>query len=77
MDRIIIDKKIMHGKPVVKGTRVPVEIVVGSLAGGMSYEEVEKEYGVTREDVLACIAFRRSGGSNDHNEWEGISRAVL
>ena len=57
MDRIIIDKKIMHGKPVVKGTRVPVEIVVGSLAGGMSYEEVEQEYGVTREDIPACLEY--------------------
>ena len=57
MNRIIIDKKIMHGKPVVKGTRVPVEIVVGSLAGGMGYEEVEQEYGVTREDILACLDY--------------------
>lgn len=57
MDRIIVDKKIMHGKPVVKGTRVPVEIVVGSLAGGMTYEEVENEYGVAREDILACLEY--------------------
>jgi len=57
VNRIIIDKKIMHGKPVVKGTRVPVEIVVGSLAGGMGYEEVEQEYGVTREDILACLDY--------------------
>ena len=57
MDRIIVDKKIMHGKPVVKDTRVPVEIVVGSLAGGMSYEEVEQEYSVTREDILACLDY--------------------
>lgn len=53
MDRIVIDKKIMHGKPVIKGTRVPVEIIVGSLAGGMSYAGVEQEYGVTKEEILA------------------------
>lgn len=57
MQRIVIDRKVMHGKPVVKGTRVPVEIVVGSLAGGMTYEEIEKEYGVTREDILACLDY--------------------
>lgn len=34
-DRIIIDPEISHGRPVIKGTRVPVEIVLGSLAGGM------------------------------------------
>ncbi|MEE9150364.1 MAG: DUF433 domain-containing protein [Thermoplasmata archaeon] len=37
MQRIIIDKNIRHGKPVIRGTRVPVDIILGSLAGGMSY----------------------------------------
>ena len=59
MDRIVIDEKIMHGKPVIRGTRVPVEVILGSLAGGMTYEEVEKEYGVTREDILAAIEYAR------------------
>jgi|Deesub1362A_J573_1020465.scaffolds.fasta_scaffold06966_3 uncharacterized protein (DUF433 family) len=57
MDRIVVDKRILHGKPVVKGTRVPVDIVVGSLAGGMSFEEVQEEYGIQREDILACLAY--------------------
>jgi uncharacterized protein (DUF433 family) len=56
-DRITIDEKVMHGKPVIKGTRVPVEVILGSLASGMSYEEVEKEYGVRREDILAAISY--------------------
>ena len=59
MDRIVIDERIMHGKPVIRGTRVPVEVILGSLAGGMTYEEVEKEYGVTREDILAAIEYAR------------------
>ncbi|MGR3310781.1 MAG: DUF433 domain-containing protein, partial [Candidatus Brocadiales bacterium] len=33
---INIDKKIMHGKPVVEGTRIPINIIIGSLAGGMT-----------------------------------------
>jgi len=57
LDRIVIDEKIMHGKPVIKGTRVPVEVILGSLAAGMSYEEIEKEYGITREDILAAIEY--------------------
>ena len=59
MDRIVIDERIMHGKPVIKGTRVPVDVILGSLAGGMTYEEVEKEYGITREDILAAIEYAR------------------
>ena len=57
MERIVIDRRIKRGKPVVAGTRVPVEIVVGSLAGGMTYEEVEAQYGVTHRDILACLDY--------------------
>jgi len=56
-DRIVIDPEIRHGKPVIRGTRVPVDIILGSLAGGMSVEEVAEEYGITREDVLAAIEY--------------------
>ncbi len=55
--RITIDPEIQGGKPVIKGTRVPVEVVVGALAGGMTIEEVCKEYRIKREDVLACLEY--------------------
>ena len=57
MDRIVVDPRIVHGQPVVRGTRVPVAIVAGSLAGGMSLLEIETEYDVTREDILACLDY--------------------
>jgi len=56
-DRISIDANVCHGKPVIRGTRVPVAIVVGSLAGGMSFEEIESEYALTRQDIQAALAF--------------------
>lgn len=56
-ERILIDPQICHGRPVIKGTRVPVAIVVGSLAGGMSFEEIETEYGLSRTDIRAALAF--------------------
>jgi uncharacterized protein (DUF433 family) len=55
--RISIDPKICHGRPVVKGTRVPVAIILGSLAGGMSFEEVQREYDVSIEDIRAAIGY--------------------
>jgi uncharacterized protein (DUF433 family) len=55
--RIRIDPNVCHGKPVIAGTRVPVSIVVGSLAGGMSFEEVRNEYGLMQEDIQAALAF--------------------
>ena len=57
MARIVIDEKIMHGKPVIKGTRVPVDVILGCLIGGMSYEDIEIEYGVKKDDILATIEY--------------------
>jgi uncharacterized protein (DUF433 family) len=53
---IVVDEKIRFGKPVIEGTRVPVDLVVGKLAGGMTIEQVMEEYDLTREDVLAALA---------------------
>jgi len=57
MTRIVIDPKVRHGKPVIKGTRVSIDVILGSLAGGMSVDEVAEEYGITRDDVLAAIEY--------------------
>jgi len=56
-NRIVIDPRICHGKPVIRDTRTPVAIVVGSLAGGMSFEDVQREYGLTIEDIRAALKF--------------------
>ncbi len=56
-DRIVIDPKICHGKPVIRRTRTPVAVVVGSLAGGMSFEDVQREYDLTIEDIRAALRF--------------------
>jgi len=55
--RIIIDPEIQHGKPVIRGTRVPVARIVGGLAGGMTMEEIIREYEVAVEDVLAALNY--------------------
>ena len=56
-DRIVIDPKICHGKPVIRGTRTPVSQIVGSLAGGMGFDEVAREYGLTLDDIRAALKF--------------------
>ena len=57
MQRIVIDEDIRHGKPVIKGTRVPIDIILGSLAGGMSYQEVCEDYEITEDDIKAAIEY--------------------
>ena len=54
-----MDKKVRFGKPIIKGTRMTVDEVLGALAGGMTYEEIEKEYGVKKEGVLAALNFKQ------------------
>ena len=58
--RVIVDSEIRFGKPVIEGTRVPVELIVGKLGGGMSMEEVMDEYVLTREDILAALSYAAS-----------------
>ncbi len=55
--RITIDDKIRFGRPVIKGTRVPVDLVLGKLAGGMTYDDVIAEYDLTKEDILAALDY--------------------
>lgn len=56
-DRIIIDPAVRHGKPIIKGTRVPVELILNFLAAGMKMEEITEEYDLETEDVLAALAY--------------------
>lgn len=56
-DRIIIDPEIQHGKPVIRGTRVPITRIIGGLASGMTTEEVSKEYDVRQEDIRAALQY--------------------
>lgn len=65
-NRIDINSEIMGGKPVIKGTRVPVEIIIGGLAGGMTEEEVCKEYRIKSDDVKAALAYAAESLSEEH-----------
>ena len=54
---ITIDPNIQFGKPVIEGTRTPVDVVIGHLAAGMTIEEIIKEYRLTREQILAALQY--------------------
>ena len=58
--RIIIDPNVMVGKPIVKGTRLTVEHILGLLMEGISIDEILQDYpNLQREDIFACIAFAK------------------
>ena len=57
-ERIAVDPNILLGKPAIKGTRISVELILGWLANGWSYEDILESYPhITREDILAALAF--------------------
>jgi uncharacterized protein (DUF433 family) len=57
-ERIVIDPGILAGKPIIRGTRLAVEFILGLLAAGQSETEILDNYpGLTREDLLACLAY--------------------
>jgi uncharacterized protein (DUF433 family) len=58
LDRIEINPKIMVGKPVIKGTRIPVELILKMLSQGIATEEILGEYlQLTKEDIQAALAY--------------------
>lgn len=56
--RIEINPNIMLGKPVFKGTRIPIYVILNLLGEGCSFEEIIKDYpDITKGDILAAIKF--------------------
>ena len=60
MTKIIINEKIRHGKPIIEGTRITAEEVLQMLENGMTYQQIEKEYNLTKEQILAVIKYASS-----------------
>jgi uncharacterized protein (DUF433 family) len=58
---IIADPEILGGEAVIKGTRIPVALILGHLASGMSIDEIIYEYDITREDIFAALAYNTMG----------------
>jgi uncharacterized protein (DUF433 family) len=59
-ERIVIDSDILAGKPLVRGTRLSVEFIIGLLADGWSEKQILENYpGLVHEDVTACLSYAR------------------
>jgi uncharacterized protein (DUF433 family) len=58
LDRITIDPHIAHGKPVIRGLRYPVELILELLSAGMTIDDILADYeDLEREDILAVLAY--------------------
>lgn len=58
LERISIDPQVCFGKPCIRGSRIWVVLVLDLLSAGLSIEEILEEYPqLSREDILACVAY--------------------
>jgi len=58
--RITLDAQVLVGKPVIRGTRLSVEFVIGLMADGWSEADILTNYsGLTHDDIIACLAYAR------------------
>ena len=56
--RMVADANVLVGKPVIKGTRISVELVLDLLAAGDTHEQIQHQYDhITVEDIQACLAY--------------------
>lgn len=66
-DRIVLDPKILKGKPIVHGTRIAVEFVLELIANGWSQDEILANYpGLTIDDIRACVAYAQAVVAEEH-----------
>lgn len=68
--RIVADRAVRFGKPVVRGTRVAVDEIVGLLASGASKDEVAVEFGVALEDIHAALEYAARSVANERRYAE-------
>ncbi len=58
--RIALDPEVLVGKPVIRGTRLSVEFIIGLMADNWNEAEIMANYsGISHEDLLACLAYAR------------------
>ena len=80
-DHIVSNPEVLVGKPVVKGTRISVELILGWLADGWTFEQILESYPhITRDDIQAALAYAadregHTAGSSTPTGTRGAIRA--
>ena len=67
LDRIELNPKVCNGKPVIKGTRIPISVILEQVAQGESWDDLLKGYPeLEREDIKSALLYARA--SIEHTE---------
>ena len=71
IDRIEIDPRVCNGKPVIKGTRIPVSVILEQIAAGESWAKLLAGYPELKEDIQAALYYAKE--SLDHSEIRAVN----
>jgi uncharacterized protein (DUF433 family) len=70
--RIVVDPKVMVGKPIVRGTRIPVSMILNLIAHGFTFDQIIEDYPIlTEDDIRAAILY--AGARLDHEQVFALS----
>lgn len=70
MTKIIVDPKILLGKPIIAGTRIPVYLILNLLANGYGFERITKAYPILKkEDIKAAIKYSEERMKREENKF--------
>lgn len=76
-DRISLDPAIMSGRPCVRGTRIPVSVLIGAIAHGATWEELLEGYpDLERDDIQEALAFAAML-AQEHGDWPKLTNNAL
>ena len=65
-ERVVVDVDLHHGAPCIKGTRIPVAVIVGSLADGMTHDQIRQAFPqLTDDDISAALAYAADALNQD------------
>lgn len=64
--KITVTSTVLFGKPTIAGTRIAVEQILACLSEGWTHTKIKKEFGISNEDIKACITFAHHSISRTH-----------
>jgi uncharacterized protein (DUF433 family) len=76
LQRITADPAIFGGKPIIRGLRIPVELILSLLAQGVATDEILDDYpDLQKQDIQACLAYARAAIAGDRLEAVEVGQA--
>ena len=65
LDRIQINPDVLVGKPVIRGTRISIELILNKVSAGLDWDKIQDELDITKDDIIAAIKYAEKLVANE------------